>query len=252
MEIQGKVAIVSGAAAGIGRACAVAIAEAGAKGVAIADIDDAGMEETARLVEAAGAEALVLHVDVSSTDDLQAMFDRTRAKWGRVDIVHNNAGIVGGPPPFPDASFESVRRVIEIDLIAVVNATMIGIREMRDSGSGVIINTASTAALNPLPDDAQYAAAKAGVVHFGTSCKAFAERYGVRVNTVCPGVVDTPILAKTGGGKRPDWLVPLLARLKILEPQDIADAVLRIVRDDSMAGEHVVVDNEIIGEDAPA
>ena len=244
MEIKGKTAIVTGAAAGIGRASALAIAEAGAKGVTIADIDDEGLAETKTLIEATGAQALALHIDVTSLDDLQRMYDETVSKWGRVDIVHNNAGIVSGPPPYPDSAFEKIRLVIEIDLVAVINSTTIAIRQMRDNGGGVVINTASTAALNPLPNDAQYAAAKAGVVHFGTSCEVFAEQYGVRVNTVCPGVVETPILDKTGGGKRPDWLAPILEQIRILEPEDIADAVLELIRDDEMAGQHIVIENE--------
>lgn len=246
MDISGKTAVVSGAAAGIGRASALAIANAGARAITIVDIDDDGLVETNAMIEATGAQALALHIDVTSLEDLRRMYDETVSTWGQVDIVHNNAGIVSGPPPYPDSAFEKIRQVIEIDLIAVINSTTIGIRHMRSNGGGVIVNTASTAALNPLPDDAQYAAAKAGVVHFGTSCEVFAERYGVRVNTVCPGVVETPILDKTGGGVRPDWLAPILEQIKILEPEDIADVVLQIIRDDTMAGQHIVVENEPI------
>lgn len=114
---------------------------------------------------------------------------------------------------------------------------------MRERGGGVIINTASTGALNPLPSDAQYAAAKAGVVHFGSSCEAFSEQYGVRVNSICPGVTETAILEKTGGGVRPDWLGPILENIEVLTPEEIAETVLTIVRDDNMAGQHIVIAN---------
>jgi NAD(P)-dependent dehydrogenase (short-subunit alcohol dehydrogenase family) len=244
MDISGKIAIVSGAAAGIGRATAVALAKAGAKGVVIIDIDDTGMAETKKAVEANGAEGLVINADVTKQADLENIYAETDSWFGQIDIVFNNAGIVSGPPPYPDSSLERIKLVIDIDLIAVIQSSTLAIRYMRDHGGGVIVNTASTGALNPLPSDAQYAASKAGVLHFGTSCESFAEEYGVRVNTVCPGVTETAILEKTGGGKRPDWLGPILENIKVLQPEDIADVVLDIIRDDSMAGQHVVVENE--------
>lgn len=245
MEIAGTVAIISGSAAGIGRATAVALAEAGARAIVLADLDEVGNGETARMVAEAGAEPMALRIDVTDTADLERMYAQADARWGRIDIVFNNAGIVSGPPPYPDSSLATIRKVIEIDLIAVIQSSTLAIRYMRERGGGVIVNTASTGALNPLPSDAQYAAAKAGVVHFGTSCSVFAEQFGVRVNSVCPGVTETAILDKTGGGVRPDWLAPILEQIDILTPQDIAVVVLDIVRDDSKAGEHVVVHNRI-------
>lgn len=243
MDIAGKVAIVSGAAAGIGRAAAVAFARAGAKGVSLVDIDTAGIAQTAAMVREAGAEPLTLQIDVTNAADLQRMYDETDAKWGHIDIVFNNAGIVSGPPPFPESALERIKLVIDVDLTAVIQSSALAIRYMRERGGGAIVNTASTGALNPLPNDAQYAAAKAGVVHFGTSCGAFAERYGVLVNTICPAVTDTSILDKTGGGTRPDWLAPILESIEIMTPEEVAEAVLKIVRDDSMAGQHVVLEN---------
>lgn len=243
MDIANKVAIVSGAAGGIGRATAIAFARAGAKGVSLVDIDTAGTAQTAAMVRKAGAEPLTLQIDVTNAADLQRMYDETDAKWGHIDIVFNNAGIVSGPPPFPDSSLERIKLVIDLDLVAVVQSSALAIRYMRERGGGAIVNTASTGALNPLPSDAQYAAAKAGVVHFGTSCGVFAERYGVLVNTICPAVTDTSILDKTGGGTRPDWLAPILESIEIMTPDEVAEAVLKIVRDDSMAGQHVVLEN---------
>jgi 3-oxoacyl-[acyl-carrier protein] reductase len=243
MDIEGKVAIVSGAAAGIGRATAVALANAGARGIALVDVDEAGTATTLGMVKHAGAEALALAIDVTNPGDLERLYAETHAKWGRIDIVFNNAGIVSGPPPFPDSELARIKLVIDIDLTAVIQSSALAIRYMRDHGGGVIVNTASTGALNPLPSDAQYAAAKAGVVHFGTSCAAFAEQYGVRVNSVCPGVTETAILEKTGGGQRPDWLGPILENIEVLTPGEIAEAVLGIIRDDSLAGQHVVVEN---------
>ena len=147
MDIKGKVAIVSGAASGIGRAASVAIANEGARAVAVVDQDEAGLEETCRLVREAGAEALPLAINVLDVPSLERMYTDTHASFGAIDIVFNNAGIVLGPPPFPDSDLERMRLVIEIDLIAVTQSTALAIRYMRDHGGGVVINTGSTLSL---------------------------------------------------------------------------------------------------------
>lgn len=245
MEISGKVAIVTGAASGIGRATAVALAKAGARAVTLADIDALGAEESRDIVAKANPDCSVLAVstDVTVLASLKAMYEKTIAEFGLVDIVFNNAGIVSGPPPFPDTDPARVKLVIDIDLTSVIVSTQLAVRHMRERG-GVIINTASTGGLNPYLADAPYAAAKAGVIMFSRSCKDLHEACGIRVNAVCPGVTETPILEKLGGGSRPDWLGPILENIKVLTPDDIAEAVLGIVADDAMAGDYVVVSND--------
>jgi NAD(P)-dependent dehydrogenase (short-subunit alcohol dehydrogenase family) len=247
MDIKGRVAIVTGAGAGIGRATALALAEAGALGVTLADIDEEGLAETARQVVSAGATALVLRTDVTSIADLERLYAETAKSFERLDIVVNNAGIVSGPPPFPETSLGRIALVIAIDLTAVVQSTALAIRAMGASGGGAVVNVSSAGALNPLPSDATYAAAKAGVLHLGTSCAEFAATCGVRVNSVCPGVTETAILEKTGGGARPDWLEPILSMIDILMPADIAGAILGLIEDDSKAGEYVLVSNPVKG-----
>lgn len=242
MDIRGRVGIVTGSGAGIGRATALALATAGARAVTLADIDAAGLAETARQIEAKGAEALVLPTDVTRIGDIERLYAETQGAFGQLDIVVNNAGIVSGPPPFPETPLERIAQVIAIDLTAVVQSTALAIRAMSGTG-GAVVNVASTGALNPLPSDAAYAAAKAGVLHLGTSCAEFGARMGVRVNSVCPGVTETAILEKTGGGTRPDWLGPILEAIDLLSPSDIARAILDLIEDDSMAGQHVVVSN---------
>ncbi len=243
MDIEGKVAIVTGAAAGIGRAAAAMLAELGAKALVIADVDADGLRETAGQVEQAGARVLESLTDVTDVAALEAMYDTARSTFGRIDIVFNNAGIVSGPPPFPDTDPARIKLVIDIDLLSVIQSSAIAIRHMRDQDGGVIVNTASTGGLNPYLADAPYAAAKAGVIMFSRSCKDLHAQHGIRVNAVCPGVTETPILEKTGGGKRPDWLGPILENIRILSPQDIARKVVEIIRDDAMAGDYVVVQN---------
>jgi NAD(P)-dependent dehydrogenase (short-subunit alcohol dehydrogenase family) len=243
MNIDGRVAIVTGAAAGIGRATAVRLAELGAKGVVIADIDEAGLEGTRGLIEAAKSQALVVPTDVTRLESLQHLYATTQQRFGGIDIVFNNAGIVSGPPPFPDTDPARARLVIDIDLGSVVVSTQIAVQYLRERG-GVIINTASTGGLNPYLADAPYAAAKAGVIMFSRSCKDLQRLHGIRVNAVCPGVTETPILEKLGDGRRPDWLTPILENIEMLRPEDIAAAVVDIIHDEAMAGEFVVVANK--------
>jgi len=236
--------LISGAAAGIGRATAVMFAKKGAARIVLVDIDESGLQESARLVHAAGAEAVVKIVDVTDSAALEALFDGAAGDGG-VDIVFNNAGILSGPPAFPDTPLARIKLVMAINFTAVVEATWHAIRVMKAAGKGgVIINTSSTGGLNPYLADAPYAATKAGVLMFSRSCGPLKDSDGIRVNPVCPGVTNTPILAKTGGDKVADWLEPLLKQIDILEPEDIGAAVIGLIEDDQASGEYVVVENK--------
>jgi NAD(P)-dependent dehydrogenase (short-subunit alcohol dehydrogenase family) len=241
MDVRGRVAIVTGAAAGIGRATAVRFASLGARGVALADVDEAGIAETAHLI-GEGTQTICVPTDVTNVAALERLYEAVVARFGAVDIVFNNAGIVSGPPPFPDTAPERIKQVIEIDLASVAVSTHFAVQHMKTRG-GVVVNTASTGGLNPYLADAPYAAAKAGVIMFSRSCKDLHAQYGIRVNAVCPGVTETPILEKLGGGTRPDWLGPIMQNIETLQPEEIADAVVGIVQDDALAGEYVVVSN---------
>lgn len=244
MDIKGRAALISGAAAGIGRATAEMLAHKGAGRIVLVDIDRAGLEETARLVGVAGATTQIEIVDVADGDALEALFERAFAA-GPLDIVFNNAGILSGPPAFPDTPLRRIRQVLAINFTAVVEATWHAIRLMKAAGrGGVIVNTSSTGGLNPYLSDAPYAATKAGVLMLSRSCGPLKDSDGIRVNAVCPGVTNTPILAKTGGDKVADWLEPMLAQIHILEPQDIAREVVGLIENDQASGEYVVVQNQ--------
>jgi NAD(P)-dependent dehydrogenase (short-subunit alcohol dehydrogenase family) len=250
MDIRGRTALISGAAAGIGRATAVALANKGAAQIVLVDIDEQGLKETAQIVEKAGTRAVVSVVDVTDSEALAALFADAE-KAGGLDIVFNNAGILSGPPAFPDTPLKRIQLLIAINFTAVLEATWHAIQMMkRKGGGGVIINTSSTGGLNPYLSDAPYAATKAGVLMFSRSCGPLIETDKIRVNAVCPGVTNTPILAKTGGDRVADWLEPLLAQIKVLEPEDIAEAVVGLIEDDTQSGEFVVVQNERVVEDA--
>ena len=243
MNISGRAALISGAAAGIGRATAVALARKGAQRIVLVDVDGAGLEETARLVAAEGAKGEVQVVDLTDGAALERLFDQAFAA-GPIDIVFNNAGILSGPPAFPDTPLARIRQVVAINFTAVIEATWHAIRLMKAAGKGgVIVNTSSTGGLSPYLSDAPYAATKAGVLMYSRSCGPLKDSDGIRVNAVCPGVTNTPILAKTGGDKVADWLEPLLAQIEILQPEDIAAAVLGLIENDEASGEYVVVEN---------
>jgi NAD(P)-dependent dehydrogenase (short-subunit alcohol dehydrogenase family) len=235
MEINGKVAVVTGAGSGIGRATAERLAKEGAAVIA-ADLDERGGAETAKRIESAGGRVIFVRTDVTRIHDVRRMLESAVSKFGRLDILHNNAGIELGIPEFPDAPPERSHLVIEIDLQAVILGCGLAAPLMQKNGGGAIVNTASGAGLYPYPIDPVYAAAKAGVVNFTQSLAGWAAERKVRVNCVCPGVVDTPMVHRMieqaeRHGKPVSW-----KPAKMLRPEDVADAVVALVRDDSMAG----------------
>lgn len=245
MEIAGKIAVVTGAGSGIGRATALALAREGAT-VVVADVDDVGGSETALLVHdlqlgVGGGIATYVRTDVTEPRSLEALFEGVEGEYGGIDILHNNAGLVSGEPLWPDITPETLLRVMNVNLGGVVLGTRLVIPAMRRRGGGVIVNTASMAALFPLTPDPIYSATKAGVTMFTRACAPLAEE-GIRVNSVLPGLVDTALLPKSGDGERwADWAVSANEMMGLLAPDDVARAVLDLVRDDSAVAEERIV-----------
>jgi NAD(P)-dependent dehydrogenase (short-subunit alcohol dehydrogenase family) len=233
MEINRKIAVITGGASGIGRATAELLAAGGAA-VVIADLVESAGNETVKSIEAAGGRAAFVRADVTAEDDTQRMLETAIQKFGGLDILYNNAGIAVGIPGYPQAEIKRWRRVIEIDLIAVILGCHMA-APLMDPKGGVIINTASMAGLYPYKEDPVYGAAKAGVVNFTYSLAPWAAKRNIRVNCVCPGVVDTPLVRKGIEAARqaghsagiPATIMPATA---------IANAVLALIRDDSMFG----------------
>ncbi|MGC1400595.1 SDR family NAD(P)-dependent oxidoreductase, partial [Candidatus Binatus sp.] len=195
MEIKGKVGVITGGSSGIGRATSERLAKEGAA-IVVADLDEAGGAETVKRIESAGGRAVFVKADVTKLDDARRMLDTAMSKYGRLDILHNNAGIGVGAPGYPDAPPERWHLVIEIDLQAVILGTGLSAPLMQKNGGGVIINTASMAGLYPHRQDAVYGAAKGGVVNFTHSLASWASERKVRVNCICPGIVDTPMVRR--------------------------------------------------------
>lgn len=240
MELQGRVAVVTGGGSGIGRATVLAFAREGTA-VVVADVDETGGEETVGLVADLGGTATFVRTDVTEPRSLEAMFEAAEAEHGGVDIVHNNAGLVCGEPLWPDITPETLMRVMAVNLGGVVVGTRLAVPVLRRRGGGAIVNTASMAALFPMTVDPIYSATKAGVTMFTRACAPLAEE-GIRVNCVLPGLVDTPLLPKSGDGDRwADWAVAARDSMGLMEPDVVAQAVLDLVRDDTAVAQERVV-----------
>ncbi len=248
MEIERKIAVVTGAARGIGRATAVALAEAGARAVVLLDLRAELAGETADLVRAEGAEPLALDTDVSDLASLRSSLDETARRFGALHILHNNAAIGEGATDWPEVPAERAGAIVDVNLRGVILGTRLALDPMKRSGGGAIVNTASGAAFAPLPPQAVYAATKAGVVHFTKSCASLVQSHGVRVSCICPGLVDTEMVRESGPEGRPaPWLQSVIDAVQLLTPRDIAHRVLELVRDPDGAGRVLSVENRARG-----
>lgn len=238
MEIEGKSAVITGGASGIGRATARRLAAEGAA-VMIVDLNTDLAAETVDEIQRAGGRVNFMKADVTDPAQMSEVFNATLARFGRFDILHNNAGIAVPIPGYPRVPIEVWRRVIEVDRIAVALGCHLAYPLMKERGGGVIINTASMAGIYPIAMDPIYAAAKAGVVQLTQSLTRWRKR-NIRVNCVCPGVVETPMVLQASE-RREEAGVGAIAPKTILKPEDIADVVVMLIKDDSLLAKVVEV-----------
>src|SRR3954463_2024467 len=226
-DFSGKVALVTGAAAGMGLATARACAEAGAA-VVLADFkEDAVKAATAELV-AAGHKAIAVRCDVADDAQAAAMVDRTVAEFGRLDAAFNNAGVMAHIAPIGESTREEWDRVIGINLRGVWSCMKSELRQMERQGSGAIVNNASVGALTGNPGIASYIASKHGVVGLTRTAALEYVKRGIRVNAVNPGLIDTQVARDVVAGDEQAYAeiakhVPIG---RAGRPEDIASVVL--------------------------
>jgi NAD(P)-dependent dehydrogenase (short-subunit alcohol dehydrogenase family) len=239
MQVRGRVAVVTGAAAGTGRVIARRLAADGAL-VVVADVDPSGGRETARVIDAQGGRAWFVEADLTSDEQVRRMIGVVEHEVGGLHVLVNNAGGGGHVEPhFPDAEPDQWRATLELNLGGAMLATQLALDPMRRAGGGVVVNIASTAGVGFGPHASpEYAAAKAGLIRFTSSLTGLRERMGVRVNCVVPDWIATERaldeVARMTPAERAAAPTPR-------PPEEIAAAVVDFVRDEDHSGRVMVM-----------
>ena len=253
MELEEKVALVTGAGAGIGRSVALQLAHEGAV-VVIADVDEEAGSSVVREIRSEGEQAAYIVADVASGADVSRMIAFAEDEFGGLDVLVNNAGGVT-EPYFPDGEPEHWGRTLDLNLRGVMLSIHFGVRAMKKRGGGAIVNVSSMGGIGFRPyDKPEYGAAKAGVVRLTASLATLKEQMGVRVNCICPGWVDTPASRASRAEMTPEEREKLVPPV-LLQPEEIAEAVAMFVEDETMAGRVMIWEEgepwQIVPLDAP-
>ncbi len=244
-DFTGKVAFVTGAGSGIGRATALAFARGGAN-VVVAGIPELDHQETARLITEDGGRAMSVPCDVRSVDDVQDALARTMEAFGRLDIAFNNAGVEQPGVRAADLTVEDWDRVVDIDLRGVFLCMKYEIPLMLQQGGGAIVNTSSGAGVKGFRQSAAYSAAKFGLIGMSKSAALDYAAEGVRVNVVAPGIIETAMMGRAFGSGEEGYkkVIDQQPVGRPGRPEEIAAAVLYLCSDSAAftTGSVLVVD----------
>jgi NAD(P)-dependent dehydrogenase (short-subunit alcohol dehydrogenase family) len=228
-SLHGKTAFVTGAAGGIGRATARALAREGAK-LMLVDLDQGGLEATVEAIEEAIGpernEVAVFAADIADAAAVEAAVAETVARFGRLDLAHNNAALLGPIVGLVDYPLDAARRLLEVNVLGLVHCLQPQIRHMLEAGGGSIVNTASVSGVHAVPNISVYTATKHAVIGLTKSAASEYSGRGIRVNCVCPGFVLTNM---TQGRFDPETEALLAAQHPIgrfARPEEVAEAVV--------------------------
>ncbi len=239
--VEGKVVLITGAGSGIGQAGAVLFAEQGAAHVYVVDVNAEGGAATVADVERAGGRATFVEVDVTDETAVAALVARIVAEQGRLDAAWNNAGINDQSGPFHELDLERWNRMLSINLTAAFLCMKHELIAMLAQGGGAIVNTSSGAGLVAAPGLPHYTAAKHGVLGITKVAASEYNRNNIRVNAVCPGIIDTPMIRSWN---MPEGMLAMMPGGKLGEPRTIGEAALWLLSDhaDWVSGVSLVVD----------
>jgi len=238
MRLRGKVAIITGAGSGLGRASALLFTKEGARVVVAANREKDG-EQTVKSITERGGDAILVRVDVTNSPDVEKAVKAAVDKYGKLDIMLNNAGTPGPGKLIADITEEEWNRVISVNLTGVFLGTKYAIPEMVKGGGGVIINISSVAALSPRRYTGAYSAAKAGVIQLTRVTALEYARKNIRVNCILPGPIDTPFFTKVAGAD-PEKIAIFKERVRnevplgrFAQPEEIARVALFLASDEA-------------------
>lgn len=237
MRFAGKVALLTGAATGIGRATAQAFAREGAK-VVVADVNARDGEETVRMIRDGSGDALFVRADVSKSADWQHLVDEMLRAYGRVDVLFNNAGVEGQMGSTADYSEEAFDKLLSVNLKGVWLGMRTVIPQMLKQGKGAIVNTASILGVVGFAGAVAYTASKHAILGMTKVAALEYSAQGIRINAVCPGFIKTPMIER-GLGQLPNYqetlaqLAQLHATGRMGEPEEVANLVLFLASDEA-------------------
>lgn len=247
--MEGRVALVTGGASGIGQEAAVLFARRGAK-VAVADRNAEGGAETVARIEAEGGQGRFYATDVADEDQVAVLVASAVSAYGRLDYAFNNAGITHPSRQFHELTLEQWDEMIAVNLTSVFLCMKHEIIQMLAQGGGAIVNTASGAAIVPAPGQPHYTAAKRGVLGLTTYAADELNGKGIRVNAICPGMIDTPMVAawRESSPEMAEAVIQMMPGGRLGLPEEVAEAAVWLCSDEArwVSGDTMVVDGGML------